>query len=264
MWLCGCVVYTCCCVVVWLCGRVDAYVGLWGCGVPVVWPCGCNCVVVWLCGCVAVWPCRRVLEGRGEGGRLRVGSERTSRRRSQPVCRVIHSCLLGTPAIVDRAILIGAACIKQGHLALALFRLVFGAMACADTYVSMGNGQVGVGIRRRLGGHEQSVPVVFVCHVLLVSIDIERLVYVSPQDRQHAHAPSKPNLRAGNPDRAQCTRPSRGASRVRDAMITVRMYRMIIADISYISAMFWPGVGDAPTGHRRLNAIGMRKLVDGF
>ena len=71
-------------------------------------------------------------------------------------------------------------------------------MACADTYVSMGNEQADV--TRHLCGDEPSMPVVF---VLLVSI--KRLVYVSPQDRQHAHALNKLNIHACNPDQAQPT-----------------------------------------------------------
>ena len=91
MWLCGC-------VVVWLCGCVV----VWPCGCVTVWL--CDRVAVWLCGYVAVWLCGRVAVLAGSRGKGRGELP---------------------PAIVDRAILIGAACIKQGHLALAPFRLLF-------------------------------------------------------------------------------------------------------------------------------------------
>ena len=51
-----------------------------------------------------------------------------------------------------------------------------------------------VDVRRHLGGDERSIPVMF---VLLESI--ERLVYVSPQDRQDCHAPKRLNIRADRP-----------------------------------------------------------------
>ena len=102
---------------------------------------------------------------------------------------------IAAPAIVDRAILeLGAG--KQGHLALALFRLRFGRHGlCRCAYVSMGNGQVDA--RRHLGGDERSMPVVF---VLLESA--KRLVYVSPQDRHDlsdCHALNNNNVIACKP-----------------------------------------------------------------
>jgi len=125
VWLCGC-------VVVWLCvGCVWVVCGLWGCGVVWMW----GCLAVWPCGvcgrvacvaCVAVWrvwPCRRVLEGRGEASYLRVGR---SQRRDRPVFRAIYVCHLTAAAIAGLCILGAAA--KQGRLALALalLGLLFG------------------------------------------------------------------------------------------------------------------------------------------
>ena len=133
VWLCGCVVVWLCVGCVWVvcvlfvgCGVV----GLCGCGgCLAVWPCGvCGrvaCVAVWRVACVAVWcvwPCRRVLEGRGEASYLRVGR---SQRRDRPVFRAIYVNHLTAAAIVGLCIL-GAA--KQGRLALALalLGLLFG------------------------------------------------------------------------------------------------------------------------------------------
>ena len=143
MWLCGC-------VVVWLCGCVV----VWPCGCVTVWL--CDRVAVWLCGYVAVWLCGRVAVLAGSRGKGRGELP---------------------PAIVDRAILIGAPVSNRVIWRWLLFACFFGAMTCADTYASMGNDQVDV--RRHLDGDERSMHVVF---VLLMSI--ERLVYASPQDRQ--------------------------------------------------------------------------------
>ena len=83
------------------------------------------------------------------------------------------------------------------------------------------------------------MPVVF---VLLVSI--ERLVYVSPHDRQHVHALNNLNFPAGNPDQAQPTWSPRGVSYVQDVMMIVRIYRLNIADVSYY-------IGDVLARYRR-------------
>ena len=44
VWVCGCGVYVCGCVGVWVCGKC---VG--------VWVCGCTHMWEWVCGCVGVW-----------------------------------------------------------------------------------------------------------------------------------------------------------------------------------------------------------------